>query len=68
MWKRGGFANDFPNLLSPKSVKTMGLVSGKAKAAPAALAPVNDKGWKLMRDAKGNQAYVGPNNEIEEVK
>lgn len=29
---------------------------------------VNAKGWKLMTDAKGNKAYVGPNKEIEEVK
>lgn len=28
----------------------------------------NAKGWQLMTDAKGNKAYVGPNNEIEEVK
>lgn len=28
----------------------------------------NDKGWALMVDAKGNKAYVGPNNEIEEVR
>lgn len=39
------------------------------KAAPAAATPpVNAKGWKLMTDAAGNKAYVGPNNEIEEVQ
>lgn len=32
------------------------------------LAPKNAKGWVLHEDAKGNKAYVGPNNEIEEVK
>jgi hypothetical protein len=35
---------------------------------PASLPPVNDKGFKLMRDANGNQAYVGPNGEVEEVR
>lgn len=28
----------------------------------------NSKGWILHVDAKGNKAYVGPNNEVEEVK
>lgn len=37
---------------------------GGGGAGPA---PVNDKGWKLMEDASGKKAYVGPNNEIEEV-
>lgn len=27
----------------------------------------NAQGWTLHKDASGNQAYVGPNNEIEEV-
>ena len=30
--------------------------------------PQNDKGWKLYKDANGNQAYVGPNGEVEEIK
>jgi len=33
-----------------------------------ALPPKNAKGWSLMQDAKGNKAYVGPNQEIEEVR
>ena len=43
---------------------------GHAGAAGGAkpLPPKNAKGWTLHRDAKGNQAYVGPNNEVEEVK
>lgn len=46
---------------------------GKPSAAPSsspksAPAPKNAKGWTLHKDAKGNMAYVGPNNEIEEVK
>lgn len=39
-----------------------------AQAAPADVPSTNSKGWKLHRDANGNQAYVGPNGEIEEVK
>lgn len=34
----------------------------------AALPPANAKGWPLLVDANGNQAYVGPNGEIEEVQ
>jgi hypothetical protein len=30
------------------------------------LPPTNDKGWRLATDANGNQAYVGPQGEIEE--
>lgn len=39
-----------------------------APGGGGAVPPVNAKGWKLMTDASGNKAYVGPNNEIEEVK
>ena len=28
---------------------------------------INNKGWELHEDAQGNQAYVGPNGEIEEI-
>lgn len=42
--------------------KTQG--AGGAQSTP----PTNAKGWKLHVDAKGNKAYVGPNNEIEEVR
>lgn len=38
------------------------------RASDSAMPPVNAKGWKLMTDAKGNKAYVGPNKEIEEVR
>ena len=35
---------------------------------PATPAPTNAKGWRLMRDAKGNQAYVSPDGKsFEEV-
>lgn len=37
--------------------------------APAAVPPTNAKGWKLHKDAKGNQAYVSPDGtQFEEVK
>lgn len=38
------------------------------KKSSASIPPTNAKGWKLHVDANGNKAYVGPNNEIEEVK
>lgn len=39
----------------------------QAPGAPMALPPKNAKGWVLHQDAQGNKAYVGPNNEVEEV-
>jgi len=36
--------------------------------APAQLPPTNEQGWTLMRDAQGNQAYVGPNGEVQEIQ
>lgn len=78
-WKRGmGTDKGYPKLLSDKSKETFKKIGGKlerygiedkggsggAGATPA----TNSKGWKLMVDAKGNKAYVGPNNEIEPVK
>ncbi len=40
----------------------------QARRASDNPATVNAKGWKLMTDAQGNKAYVGPKGEIEEVK
>ena len=40
----------------------------QARRASDNAPPVNAKGWKLMTDAQGNKAYVGPKGEIEEVK
>jgi len=34
----------------------------------AALPLKNAQGWVLQHDAQGNHAYVGPNNEIQEVQ
>lgn len=46
-----------------------GITVAPGAPAPAApLPPVNAKGWALMEDGSGNKAYVGPNNEIEEVQ
>jgi hypothetical protein len=42
--------------------------SDKPKQPKASLPAKNDKGWTLMTDANGNKAYVGPNNEIEEIE
>lgn len=39
-----------------------------AAGAPMELPAKNDKGWVLHQDANGNKAYVGPNNEVEEVQ
>ena len=40
---------------------------GQYREAPAHIPPVNKSGWKLMTDASGNQAYVSPTGEIEEL-
>lgn len=45
-----------------------GAAPGAAAKWPANLPTTNAKGWVGHVDAKGNKAYVGPNNEIEEVK
>jgi len=43
--------------------------SAAAQAMPEAQIPLtNAHGWRLMRDASGNQAYVGPNGEVQEVR
>lgn len=47
-------------------LRTLG--RGAPRAGGGDLPAKNSKGWSLMTDAKGNKAYVGPNNEIEEVK
>lgn len=42
--------------------------AGEAPAGGSAPPEKNAKGWVLHKDARGNMAYVGPNNEVEEVK
>lgn len=41
---------------------------GKPGSTAKQLPATNAKGWVLMTDANGNRAYVGPNNQIEEVR
>lgn len=77
-WKRGmGTEQGFPKLLSDKSKATFKAIGGrldrygiedKGGASGSNPPATNAKGWKLMVDASGNKAYVGPNNEIEAVK
>ncbi len=50
---------------------SLAVIRGGAKppgGGGAIVPPKNAKGWGLQKDAQGNQAYVGPNGEIEEVK
>lgn len=58
--KAGGKASDLDATPAPKAAPAV----AKAKDPPLK----NAKGWVLHADAKGNQAYVGPKGEIEEVK
>ncbi len=75
-WKRGmGTDKGYPKLLSDKSKQTFKKLGGRLerygiedKGGSSGTPATNSKGWKLMEDANGNKAYVGPNNEIEPVK
>ena len=49
-----------PASVDPKNRRVLDRLRGKPQT--------NAKGWRLMTDANGNAAYVGPNNEIEEVR
>ena len=42
--------------------------AGGAAHAAKVTPEKNAKGWTLHTDKHGNKAYVGPNNEVEEVK
>lgn len=56
-------------MLKAETDRQLGIKRGDASPAPKAATPAkNAKGWALMKDAKGNMAYVGPRGEIEEVK
>ncbi|MEE9223099.1 MAG: hypothetical protein V3V40_06540 [Nitrosomonadaceae bacterium] len=62
--------------LTPKQLQRMNarvpdmfeVQGGEDEQPGAELPPTNAQGWPLMTDAQGNQAYVGPNNEVEEVQ
>jgi hypothetical protein len=73
--------NDDPKTIEEKNQRLLNVIEAaktsagraapKASAAapaPAQVPPTNAKGWKLHVDGKGNRAYVGPNNEVEEVR
>jgi len=71
----GSIRNRMRERVGPGAAERGGL--GVAPTAPSAQParrasdnppPTNAKGWKLMTDANGNKAYVGPNKEIEEVR
>lgn len=51
-----------------REAKAAGVKLDDTTATKTAPAAKNARGWTLHKDAKGNMAYVGPNNEIEEVK
>lgn len=60
--------NRMTSFAEQKAELTRGM-RGAPAAAPAAPAATNAKGWKLMKDAKGNQAYVSPDGkDFEELK
>lgn len=76
-WKRGmNTDKGYDKLLSDKSKSTFKKIGGRLErygitdggGGGGNLPPTNSKGYKLMVDANGNRAYVGPNNEIEPVK
>ena len=54
--------------LSKRQRAELDRVYGGGQQSAAKLPETNAKGWRLMIDANGNRAYVGPNNEIEEVR
>jgi hypothetical protein len=64
-YKNATGRDDFENMLLPE---TRAKLEAHNAPPPAQLPPKNAKGWVLHVDAQGNKAYVGPNNEIEEVQ
>jgi hypothetical protein len=64
------YTNVFSDNITPKQLNAIKeRVPGMFEITPIASTPTptNAQGWKLMEDAGGNKAYVGPNGEIEEV-
>jgi hypothetical protein len=55
--------DQFMDLMKPEYFKP-----SEATASKTEEPQTNAKGWKLHTDKNGNKAYVGPNNEVEEVK
>ena len=71
-WNRGMSTDKgFPGIVSKKSQSVLDRVSSgpSASSSPSTLPLKNAKGWQLMTDSKGNQAYVSPDGkQFEEVK
>ena len=61
---------DGPGARVAKVANIDAIVRAKLKqpARTSKAAPYNAKGWRLMQDASGAQAYVGPNGEVEEAQ
>lgn len=64
---------DVVKAMSPAKARTMAqafndrISKAKGEVTSDGIPKVNAKGWTLHQDAQGNKAYVGPNNEVEEV-
>ena len=61
---------DGPGARVAKVANIDAIVRAKLKqpARTSKAAPYNAKGWRLMQDASGAQAYVGPNGDVEEAQ
>ena len=60
--RTGGVSGTAPAAAAPPPAPPAGA------AKPGANFPAtNAKGWRKMKDAQGNYAYVGPNGEVEEI-
>lgn len=65
--------DDAVKAMSPAKARTMAqafnekISQAKGEVTNDGVPKTNAKGWALHEDAQGNKAYVGPNNEIEEV-
>lgn len=65
----GNYLNVIADNLTQKQLKNLrARVPKKISISDGKTVITNSKGWPLKVDAKGNKAYVGPNDEIEEVQ
>lgn len=53
-------------VIAPQAPARQGLQPGQGVMKP--MPATNSQGWRLMTDANGNRAYVGPNGQIQEVQ
>jgi hypothetical protein len=66
-----GYTDVMADNLLPKQLKNMRKrvpVQFEISERTATHPPQNTQGWGLQIDAQGNQAYVGPNGEVEEIQ